>query len=93
LGQDALDLDFAFLASLALCFGHRLLNLCAAAVRKGDKTEIRQAMEICFALLHHIDEGRDDILFFADEGGRWQAAVDWCLTLTMMTSKTLSWME
>jgi hypothetical protein len=55
----------------------RLLNLCVTAVGTGDKTEIRQALEICFALLHHIDEGHDDIIFFADEGGSWQAGVDW----------------
>ena len=56
---------------------NRLLNLCVTVVREGDKTEIRQAMEICFALLHHIDEGHDDVIFFADEGGSWQAGVDW----------------
>jgi hypothetical protein len=56
---------------------NRLLNLCVTAVRKGDKSEIRQALEICFGLLHHIDEGHDDVIFFADEGGSWQAGVDW----------------
>jgi hypothetical protein len=61
---------------------NRLLKLCVAAVRKGDKAEIRQAMEICFGLLHHIDEGHDDIIFFADEGGSWQAGVDWDKVLT-----------
>lgn len=61
---------------------NRLLDLCVTAVRKGDKTEIRQAMEICFDLLHHIDEGHNDVLFFADEGGSWQAGVDWDKVLT-----------
>jgi hypothetical protein len=41
---------------------NRLFNLCAVAARKGDKHEIRKAMEICFDLLHHIDEGLDDII-------------------------------
>lgn len=30
-----------------------------------------------FGLLRHIDEGNDDIVFFADEGGSWQVGVDW----------------
>jgi hypothetical protein len=30
-----------------------------------------------FNLLRRIDEGRDDILFFADEGGSWQVGIDW----------------
>jgi hypothetical protein len=30
-----------------------------------------------FAVLRHIDEGQDDIVFFADEGGSWQVGVDW----------------
>jgi len=34
-------------------------------------------LEILFSLLSKIDEGNDDILFFADEGGSWQVGVDW----------------
>lgn len=34
-------------------------------------------MDILFNLLDRIDECRDDIIFFADEGGSWQVGVDW----------------
>ena len=34
-------------------------------------------MEVCFGLLRHIDEGLDDVIFFADEGGSWQVGIDW----------------
>ena len=30
-----------------------------------------------FGLLRHIDEGHDDVVFFADEGGSWQVGFDW----------------
>ena len=51
-------------------------GLCTVAAKRGNKNEIRRAMEICFGLLHHIDEGLDDVIFFADEGGWWQIGVD-----------------
>jgi hypothetical protein len=56
---------------------NRLLSCCIAAVKKEDKRLIRESMEICFGLLHHIDERPDDIIFFADEAGSWQVGVDW----------------
>ena len=37
----------------------------------------RQCFDILFGLLDHIDEGNDDIIFFADEGGSWQVDVNW----------------
>ena len=37
---------------------------------------LEQAL-IQFALLDRIDDGHDDIVFFADEGGAWQVGVDW----------------
>lgn len=43
--------------------------------------EILQAFEILFSLLRHIDEGNDDVLFFADEGGAWSLGVDWSRAL------------
>ena len=57
-------------------FNH-LLKRCIAAAKKESKNEIREAIEICFGLLRHIDECRDDVIFFADEGGSWQVGVDW----------------
>jgi hypothetical protein len=44
---------------------------------EGDPGEARQAFELLFALLRRIDEGEDDVVFFADEGGSWQVGVDW----------------
>ena len=34
-------------------------------------------MDILLGLLNHMDQGHDDIIFFADEGGSWQVGVDW----------------
>jgi hypothetical protein len=44
---------------------------------EGDRGEARQAFELLFALLRRIDEGEDDVVFFADEGGSWRVSVDW----------------
>jgi hypothetical protein len=43
--------------------------------------ETREAYELLFAPLRRIDEGMDDVLFFADEGGSWQVPVDWVRAL------------
>ncbi len=56
---------------------NRLLDRCVAAVKKGRHAETREAFDILFGLLRHIDEGRDDVIFFADEGGSWQVGVTW----------------
>ena len=56
---------------------HRLLDRCVINAKKSNPTEVRQAMDILFGLLDHIDEGNDDVIFFADEGGSWQVGVDW----------------
>ena len=48
---------------------------------KGIPTEVREAMDILFGMVSHIDECRDDIIFFADEGGSWQVGVDWARVL------------
>jgi len=44
---------------------------------KGAAAETREAFDTIFALLRHIDEGNDDVVFVADEGGSWQVGVDW----------------
>jgi hypothetical protein len=44
---------------------------------EGDPTEVRFAFDTLTGLLRHIDEGHDDIVFFADEGGSWMVHVDW----------------
>jgi hypothetical protein len=55
---------------------HRHLDCCVVQEKKGDPAELRQAFEIVFGLLDHIDECRDDVIFFADEPGSWQVGVD-----------------
>jgi hypothetical protein len=62
-------------AFIAEC--RRLLDRCVAHATKGAPAETREAFDTVFALLRHIDEGHDDIVFFADEGGSWQIGVDW----------------
>jgi|HubBroStandDraft_1064217.scaffolds.fasta_scaffold78510_2 hypothetical protein len=63
------------LAWIADCL--RLLERCLVQSKKEDQKTVCQAFEIIFSLLSKIDEGNDDILFFADEGGSWQVGVDW----------------
>ena len=41
------------------------------------RTATREAFEILLDLLRHIDEGHDDVIFFADEAGSWQVGIDW----------------
>jgi hypothetical protein len=55
----------------------RLLERCVAHSKKEDPATVCQAFETIFSLLSKIDEGTDDILFFADEGGSWEVGVDW----------------
>jgi hypothetical protein len=47
----------------------------------GDAAEAREAFELIFALLRRLNEGEDDIIFFADEAGSWQVGVDWSRVL------------
>ena len=61
----------------------RLVDRCVMNAKKGNPAEVREAMDILFGLLNHIDKGRDDIIFFADEGGSWQVGVDWAKVLTV----------
>ena len=62
-------------AFIAEC--RRQLDRCVAQAGKGEAAETREAFDVIFALLRHVDEGNDDIVFFADEGGSWQVGVDW----------------
>ena len=55
----------------------RLLDRCVINAKTSNPAELREAMDILFGLLNHIDEGHDDVIFFADEGGSWQVGVDW----------------
>ncbi len=55
----------------------RLLTKCVRAAAKGPLAPVREAFELLFALLRLLDEGDNDVVFFADEGGSWQVGVDW----------------
>jgi hypothetical protein len=59
----------------------RLLADVLEFAANGKPNEVRRAFELIFALLRRIDEGDDDIVFFADEGGSWQVGVDWSKVL------------
>ena len=59
----------------------RLLDRCVINAKQSNPAEAREAMDILFGLLNHIDEGHDDVIFFADEGGSWQVGVDWAKVL------------
>lgn len=59
----------------------RLLDCCVINAKKSDPAAVREAMDILFGLLDHIDQAHDDILFFADESGSWQVGVDWARVL------------
>lgn len=55
----------------------RLLDRCVLNAKKSNPAVVRQAMDILFGQLDHLDKGNDDVIFFADEGGSWQVGVDW----------------
>jgi hypothetical protein len=59
----------------------RLLDRCVIDAKNHNPAEVRQAMDILFGLLNHIDKCLDDVIFFADEGGSWQVGVDWAKVL------------
>lgn len=59
----------------------RLLDRCVNNAKESNPAEVREAMDILFGLLDHIDRGHDDVIFFADEGGSWQVGVDWAKVL------------
>jgi hypothetical protein len=55
----------------------RLMAKFIRAAEKGPHAPVREAFDMLFSLLRRIDEGNDDVIFFADEGGSWQVGVDW----------------
>ena len=56
---------------------NRLLDRCVMQAQNDAYTETREAIAVMLALLARLDEGYDDIVFFADEGDSWQVGVDW----------------
>ncbi|HKZ20351.1 MAG TPA: hypothetical protein VJQ57_09590 [Acidimicrobiia bacterium] len=57
-------------------FDH-ILRKTIRASEKTPRARWREAFELLFGLLRHIDECHDDVIFFADEAGSWQVGVDW----------------
>jgi hypothetical protein len=55
---------------------NQFFDKCIELSGKGHHVEARKAMDLLFELLHQIDSGSDDIIFFADEGGSWQVGVN-----------------
>ena len=55
----------------------RLMTRCASTAATKEPLLVRTAFEMLFNLLLEVDECRDDIIFFADEGGSWQVPVMW----------------
>lgn len=73
--KNCMELSRGTRAFIAEC--NRLLDRCVAQAHKGPPAEVREAFDILFNLLRHIDEDSDAIIFFADEAGSWQVGVDW----------------
>jgi hypothetical protein len=46
---------------------NQLFDKCVELSGKGHHAEARKAMDLLFELLHQIDSGSDDIIFFAQE--------------------------
>ena len=67
----------------------RLMRRCVGASeadnvpRVGDSSahEVRDCFELLFALLHHIDEGNDDVLAFSGDGSSLDVGVNWRMVL------------
>jgi hypothetical protein len=56
---------------------NRLLGRCVREANTVAGGMVCESFEVLFGLLRHIDEGLDDVVFFADEGGSWCIGVDW----------------
>ena len=55
----------------------RLLRRCIPAAGQEMHSEAHSSFELLFGLLRHIDDGNDDVLFFADEGSASDVGVNW----------------
>lgn len=66
----------AFIAEL-----ERLMAKWVCVAEKGHLALMCEAFDLLLKLLRRIDEGHDDVIFFADEGGSWTVGVNWRSTL------------
>lgn len=63
---------YAFMAEF-----DRLVVRCVREADVGPRPAVREAFELLFGMLRHIDQCHDDVIFFADEGGSWNVGVPW----------------
>jgi hypothetical protein len=56
---------------------HRLLHTCIKAADQEAPSGLRESFELLFGLLSYINEGNDDVLFFADDGNSLDVGVNW----------------
>ena len=75
-GQEQSEGTDAFIAEF-----HRLLHKCIHAAGEEVPSGLRESFEFLFGLIRHIDEGNDDVLFFADDGSSLDVGVNWCAAL------------
>ena len=61
-------------------FGHHAAR-CIREAEAGPCQTVAQAFEVLFSLLRYIDDGNDDVLFFADDGGALSVGVEWSRAL------------
>jgi len=55
----------------------RLFDRCVTEAGKTPPADLREALGMLMNLLRAVDEGNDDIVFWADEGGSYEVGVDW----------------
>ncbi|WP_317204557.1 hypothetical protein [Janthinobacterium sp.] len=55
----------------------RLLRMCVRADEVGMPRGLHDSFELLLGLLRHIDEGNDDVLFFADDSSSLDVGVSW----------------
>lgn len=56
---------------------HLLLHKCIIAADQEVPSGLRESFEFLFSLLRHINEGNDNVLFFADNGSSLDVGVNW----------------
>lgn len=55
----------------------RLVRRCAIAPEQGQFAATWKSVELLLDLLRYIDEGNDNVLFFADDGGSLTGSINW----------------
>lgn len=77
-GTDAFVAEFDRLMRRCVCASETGIE---HGVDDGFGHGVRDSFELLFALLRHIDEGHNDMLFFADEGSSLDVGVIWRVVL------------